>query len=107
MPGLSQVLAQRYSLVRRGELACKAAERLLDHLRGLRLRLLGNRVLQCLAWKVADRLGWTDAVAAECIAPTRLQADAFVCMDPAHAHAIGDAVTVACIDDLIGSSKPR
>ena len=45
----SQVLAQLYGLVRRGELDRKAAERQLDHLRGLRLRLLGDRVLQSLA----------------------------------------------------------
>ena len=53
----SQVLAQLYILVRRGELDRKAAERQLDHVRGLRVRLLGNRVLQSLAWKIADQLG--------------------------------------------------
>ena len=51
----SQVLAQLYGLVRRGELDRKAAERQLDYLRGLRLRLLGDRVLQRLAWKIADQ----------------------------------------------------
>lgn len=53
----SQVLAQLYILVRRGELDRKAAERQLDHLRGLRVRLLGDRVLQSVAWKIADQLG--------------------------------------------------
>ena len=66
----SQVLAQLYSLVRRGELDRKAAERQLDHLRGLRLRLLGDRVLQSLAWKIADQLGWPDTFVAEYIALT-------------------------------------
>ena len=103
----SQVLAQLYILVRRGELDRKAAERQLDHLRGLRVRLLGDRVLQSLAWKIADQLGWSDTFGAEYIALTQLQADAFVCMDPALARAIGNAVTVASIEDLSGSSQPK
>ena len=103
----SQVLAQLYILVRRGELDRKAAERQLDHLRGLRVRLLGDRVLQSLAWKIADQLGWSDTFVAEYIALTQLQADAFVCMDPALARAIGNTVTVASIDDLTGSSQPK
>ena len=103
----SQVLAQLYGLVRRGELDRKAAERQLDHLRGLRLRLLGDRVLQSLAWKIADQLGWSDTFVAEYIALTQLQADAFVCMDPALTRAIGNTGTVASIDDLTGSSQPK
>ena len=35
---------------------------------------------------------------------TQLQADAFVCMDPALARAVGNTVTVASIDDLLGSA---
>jgi predicted nucleic acid-binding protein len=100
----SQVLARLYGLVRRGELDRKAAERQLDHLRGLRLRLLGDRVLQRLAWKLADQLGWPDTFVAEYIALTQLQADAFVCMDPALVRAVGNIVTVASIDDLLGSA---
>jgi predicted nucleic acid-binding protein len=100
----SQVLAQLYGLVRRGELDRKAAERQLDHLRGLRLRLLGDRVLQSLAWKIAYQLGWPDTFVAEYIALTQLQADAFVCMDPALPRAVGNTVTVASIDDLLGSA---
>lgn len=53
----SQVLAHLYGLVRRGELDKKGAERQLDYLRGLQLRLLGDRVLQRVAWKIADQLG--------------------------------------------------
>jgi predicted nucleic acid-binding protein len=102
----SQVLAQLYILVRRGELDRKAAERQLDHLRRLRVRLLGDQVLQSLAWEIADQLGWSDTFVAEYIALTQLQADAFVCIDPALARAIGNAVTVASFDDLTGSSQP-
>ncbi len=100
----SQVLAQLYGLVRRGELDRKTAERQLDYLRGLRLRLLGDRVLQSLAWKIADQLGWPDTFVAEYIALTQLQADAFVCMDPLLARAVGGTVNVASIDDLMGDS---
>jgi predicted nucleic acid-binding protein len=98
----SQVLAQLYGLVRRGELDRKAAERQLDYLRGLRLRLLGDRVLQRLAWRIADQFGWSDTFVAEYIALTQLQADAFICLDPALSRAVSGTVTVAPIDDLIG-----
>jgi predicted nucleic acid-binding protein len=103
----SQVLAQLYAMVQRGELDREAAQRQLDHLRGLRLRLLGDRVLQSLAWKIADQLGWPDTFVAEYLALTQLQADAFVCMDPALARAIGNTVTVATIDDLISDVSPQ
>jgi predicted nucleic acid-binding protein len=97
----SQVLAELHARVRRGELDRKTAERQLDHLRALRLRLLGDRVLQGLAWKIADQLGWPDTFMAEYIALTQLQADAFVCMDPVLSHVVGGIVKVASIDDLI------
>lgn len=103
----SQVLAELYARVRRGELDRKTAERQLDHLRALRLRLLGDRVLQSHAWKIADQLGWPDTFMAEYIALTQLQADAFVCMDPELAHAVSGIVTVASIDDLMASAQPR
>jgi predicted nucleic acid-binding protein len=103
----SQVLAQLYILVPRGELDRKASERQLDHLRGLRVRLLGDRVLQSLAWKIADQLGWSDTFVAEYIALTQLQADAFVCMDPDLAHAVSGIVTVASIDKLMAGALPK
>lgn len=76
------MLAHLYGRVQRGELDRRSAERQFDHLRSLRLRLLGDRVLQRLAWKIAEELAWPDTFAAEYIALTQLQADAFVCMDP-------------------------
>ena len=60
--------------------------------------------VQRLAWKIADQFGWPDTFIAECIALTQLQADAFVCMDPTLARAVGSTVTVASIDDLLGSA---
>jgi predicted nucleic acid-binding protein len=100
----SQVLAHLYGLVRRGELDRKDAERRLDYLRGLRLRLLGDRVLQRVAWKIADQLGWPDTFVAEYIALTQLQADAFICLDPELSRAVNGTVTLASIDELIGGS---
>jgi hypothetical protein len=61
-------------------------------------------LLQSLARKSADLLGWPDTFVAEYIALTQLQADAFVCMDPAPVRAVGNTVTVASIDDLLGSA---
>lgn len=100
----SQVLAQLYGLVQRGELDRRGAERQLDHLRSLRLRLLGDRVLQRVSWKIADQQGWPDTFVAEYIALTRLQADAFICLDPELSRAVGAIVTVASIDDLFAGS---
>jgi len=100
----SQLLAHLYGLVRRGVLDRKGAERQLDYLRGLRLRLLGDRVLQRVAWKIADQLGWPDTFVAEYIALTQLQADAFICLDPELSRAVSGTVTLASIDELIGGS---
>ena len=49
----SQVLSLLYQAVRRGEMTRKEAERQLEYVRGLRMRLLGDRVLQNVAWKAA------------------------------------------------------
>jgi len=96
----SQLLSQLYQAVRRGELAKKDAERLLDYVRALRIRLLGDRVLQSTAWKVADQLGWPDTADAEYIALTQLQADAFITLDDELAQAVHGVVTVAPIEAL-------
>jgi len=96
----SQMLSLLYQAVHRGELTKKDAERRLNYVRGLRIRLLGDRVLQNVAWKVADQLGWPDTLAAEYIALTQLQADALITLDERLAHAVKDLVTVAPIEAL-------
>ena len=96
----SQVLSLLYRAAGRGELTRKEAERRLDYLRGLRIRLLGDRVLQAVAWKIADRLGWPDTLDAEYVALTTLQADALVTLDPDLAAAVKDVVATASIDEL-------
>jgi predicted nucleic acid-binding protein len=97
----SQVLAQLFGEVRAGKLLRKEAEHRLDHLRGLQIRLLGDRVLQQLAWKFAEELGWADTFVAEYLALTKLQADALVTRDPELARIAGRVVAVAPLGDLL------
>lgn len=96
----SQVLSLLYQAVRRGEMTKKDAKRQLDSVRGLRIRLLGDRVLQNVAWKVADGLGWPDTFDAEFVALTQLQADAFITLDGTLAQSVKHLVTVAPIEAL-------
>jgi predicted nucleic acid-binding protein len=96
----SQLLSFLYQAVSRGEMTKKDAEQRLNYVRGLRVRLLGDRVLQEVAWKVADQLGWSDTYAAEYVALTRLQADAFVTLDWQLARAVKDLVAIAPIEAL-------
>ena len=96
----SQVLSQLYQAVRNGQLTSQDAERARGYVRGLRLRLLGDRVLQSVAWDVADQLGWPDTYDAEYVALTRLQGDALVTLDERLAQAAKRLVPVASIADL-------
>jgi len=97
----SQVLSMLYQAVQRGELTKKVADECLNYQRGLRLRLLGDRVLQSVAWRIAADLGWADTFDAEYLALTQLQADAFVTLDRRLARAVKGIVAVATIDELV------
>lgn len=97
----SQTLSLLYQQVRRGEITQKGAEGRLDYIRGLRIRLLGDRVLQATAWKVADQLGWSDTFVAEYVALTQLQADAFITLDAQLGRGLKELVTLAPIDALL------
>jgi predicted nucleic acid-binding protein len=103
----SQVLALLYQAVRGGEMPRQEAERRLDYLRALRIRLLGDRVLQRTAWKVADELGWPDTFDAEYVALTQLQADAFITLDSRLAAAVKALVTTATIEALTEAAVGR
>ncbi|GAA1004095.1 hypothetical protein Aple_005870 [Acrocarpospora pleiomorpha] len=94
----SQMLSLLYRAVRQGELTKKDADRQLNYVRALRIRLLGDRVLQNVAWKIADELDWPDTLDAEYVALTRLQADALITLDAKLAHAVKDLVTIAPIE---------
>ncbi len=96
----SQLLALLYQAVHRGEMTKKDAEQCLSYVRGLRIRLLGDRVLQDVAWKIAAQLGWSDTFNAEYVALTQLQADALITLDEQLADAVTDLVTVAPIEAL-------
>jgi hypothetical protein len=80
----------------------KDAERQLEYVRGLRIRLLGDRVLQNVAWKAAVLLGWPDTFDAEYVALTQLHADALITLDRHLADAVKDLVTIAPIEALYG-----
>ena len=96
----SQVLAQLYLQVKQGVLAKKKAAARLDYLRGLKIRLLGDRVLQQVAWKMAEQLGWHDTFVAEYLALTELQGDALVVLDPELAKVAGTVVPIAPVEQL-------
>jgi predicted nucleic acid-binding protein len=96
----SQLLSLLYQAVRRGEMAKNDADRQLNYVRALRIRLLGDRVLQNVAWKIADQLGLPDTLDAEYVALTTLQADAFITLDAELARAVKDIVMVAPIESL-------
>ena len=96
----SEVLSLLYQAVQRGELSKADAARRLDYVRALRIRLLGDRVLQAAAWKVADQLGWPDTLDAEYVALTQLQAEALVTLDGQLALAARGLVTVEPIEAL-------
>lgn len=96
----SQTLSALHEAVHRGELSRDVARDRLTHIRGMRIRLLGDAVLQRRAWDVADRLGWIETYDAEYIALTQLQADAFVTLDAKLARRVKDLVRVATIDEL-------
>ena len=103
----SQLLARLYRAVQAGEMDGAAAGQHLDFVRGLRIRLLGDRVLQRVAWKAAERLGWPDTLDAEYVALTQLQADALVTLDErlaAEAEAlVAVAPYAALVDDARGT----
>ena len=81
----------------------READDQLDYLRGLRIRLLGDRVLQRYAWNIASKLEWTNTYCAEYIAVAQLQADALVTLDPDLAAAAQSFVRVASVEDLLAT----
>jgi predicted nucleic acid-binding protein len=97
----SQVLALVYDSVRRGQFDEKTGRKVLDDIRKLRVRLLGDRVLQDHAWRIASELNWPDTYRAEYIALTRLQADALATADEELAAAARAFVGTATRADIL------
>jgi predicted nucleic acid-binding protein len=97
----SQVLALMYASVREGKTDQRTARDVLDGIRSLRIRLLGDRSMQSVAWDVARTLDWSDTYQAEYVALTRLQADALVTLDGKLAKAARDLVRVAPVAEVL------
>jgi predicted nucleic acid-binding protein len=96
----SLMLSLLYQAVRQGEMTNKDADRQLNYVRALRIRLLGDRVLQSVAWEIADQLGWPVTLDAEYVALTTLQADGFITLDAELAQAVKSIVMIAPIEAL-------
>ena len=96
----SQALSALYEAARRGEISSAEGMERVTRINSLKVRFLGDKVLQRQAWKVADELGWETTYDAEYVALTRLQADAFVTSDGDLARAVSGVVETAPVDAL-------
>jgi len=96
----SQALAALYEASCRGEISTAEGIERVTRINSLKVRFLGDKVLQRAAWKVAERLGWEATYDAEFIALTQLQADAFVTSDRDLAEAVAGLVETATVDAL-------
>ncbi|SMY08980.1 hypothetical protein [Flavimaricola marinus] len=97
----SQILSELFVSVRRDEFNRAEANARLDHMRALKIRLLGDRVLQKVAWDMAEELGLGDTMQSEYVALAKLQADAFVTLDNALAKSLKDVVPIASVKDIL------
>ena len=102
----SQALAALYGAARRGEISAADGRERVKRINSLKVRFLGDKVLQAQAWKVADRLGWETTYDAEYVALTQLQADVFVTSDRKLARAVSGLVETAT-PDALGAVRSR
>jgi len=96
----SQALAALYESARRGELSAAEGIERVTRINSLKVRFLGDKVLQRTAWRVADQLGWETTFDAEFVALTQLQADVFVTSDRELARAVSGFVETGTVDAL-------
>ena len=96
----SQALSALYEGARRGEISAAEGIERVTRMNSLKVRFLGDKVLQRTAWRVADQLGWETTYDAEYVALTQLQADVFVTSDRDLARAVSGLVQTATIDTL-------
>ena len=96
----SQALSALYEAARRGEITASEGIERVTRINSLKVRFLGDKVLQRQAWKVADELGWETTYNAEYVALTKLQADAFVTSDADLARTVGGLVETVTVDAL-------
>ena len=96
----SQALSALYEAARRGEITRAEGLERVRRINSLKVRFLGDKVLQRQAWKVADQLGWETTYDAEFVALTQLQADVFITCDGDLARAVSGLIETATIDAL-------
>jgi predicted nucleic acid-binding protein len=96
----SQALSALYQAARRGEISADEGIDRVTRINSLKVRFLGDKVLQRRAWKVAAELGWETTDDAEFVALTQLQADIFVTSDAELARAVSGLVETATVDAL-------
>lgn len=96
----SQALAAMYEAARRGEISAAEGRARVQRINSLKVRFLGDKVLQANAWEIAERLGWETTYDAEYVALTRLQADALVTANDGLARAVSGIVETAPVDAL-------
>jgi len=96
----SQTLSALHEAVHRGELPADVALGRLAFIWSMPIRLLGDAELRRRAWSLAEQLDWAETYAAEYIALTQLQADAFVTMDADLARRVEGIVRTATIEAL-------
>jgi predicted nucleic acid-binding protein len=96
----SQALSKLYEASQRGEISAAEGLERVTRINSLKVRFLGDKVLQRTAWRVADQFGWETTYDAEFVALTQLQADVFVTSDVELARAVSGVVETATIDAL-------
>jgi predicted nucleic acid-binding protein len=96
----SQALSALYEAANKGEISPSEGIDLVTGINSMKVRFLGDKVLQRTAWKIADQLGWETTYDAEFVALTQLQADAFVTSDRDLATAVSGLVKTATVDAL-------
>jgi indolepyruvate ferredoxin oxidoreductase alpha subunit len=96
----SQALAALYDAARRGEITAADGLERVTRINSLKVRFLGDKVLQRTAWRVAEDLGWDTTADAEFVALTQLQADAFVTSDRKLARQVSGRIETATVDAL-------
>jgi predicted nucleic acid-binding protein len=96
----SQALSALYAAARAGELSARDGLDRVTRLNSLKVRFLGDKVLQRQAWRVAEELGWETTYDAEYVALTQLQANALVTSNAELARAAGALVETATVDAL-------
>jgi indolepyruvate ferredoxin oxidoreductase alpha subunit len=96
----SQALSALYEAARRGDISTADGLERVTRINSLKVRFLGDKVLQRRAWKVAEQLGWESTADAEFVALTELQGDVFVTSDRALARAVSGLVQTAPVEAL-------